>query len=69
MTPLSDGSRGASFDAFAAFALREMNRVQQGALIVGGILAVLPGQVNFLIGVGLILLSLAWQYLTMPKAV
>jgi TRAP transporter 4TM/12TM fusion protein len=56
---LSAGIRG--------FALGDMNKVQQGALIIGGILAVLPGRITFLIGVGLIILSLAWQYLTMPK--
>jgi TRAP transporter 4TM/12TM fusion protein len=53
---LSAGIRG--------FALREMNWIQKGALIVGGILAVLPGGMQLLIGIGLIGFSLSWQHLT-----
>ena len=56
---LSAGIRG--------FALKEMNWVQKGALIVGGILAVLPGKIQLLIGLGLIAFSLSWQQLAIQR--
>jgi len=43
---------------------RAIDWLQKGALIVGGILAVLPGATQLLIGVALIILSLSWQYVT-----
>ncbi|MGE5305308.1 MAG: TRAP transporter permease [Alphaproteobacteria bacterium] len=57
---LSAGVRG--------MALGETNWIQRCALIIGGILAILPGVAQFLIGFVLIAFSLAWQWTAMPKA-
>jgi TRAP transporter 4TM/12TM fusion protein len=58
---LSAGVRG--------MALGETNWLQRGALIIGGILAILPGMAQFFVGVGLIASSLIWQWTTLPKMV
>jgi hypothetical protein len=50
-------------------ALGETNWGQRCALIIGGILAILPGVAQFLVGFALIAFSLAWQWTTLPKAV
>lgn len=56
---LSAGVRGVAFG--------EANPIQRLALIAGGILAILPGITQFLIGMGLIALSLLWQWSALAK--
>jgi len=58
---LSAGVRG--------MALGEANRIQRWALILGGILSILPGITQFLVGIGLIASCLIWQWRAFPKII
>ncbi len=54
--------------ALEGYVFTHMNWIQRILCAVGGLLLVYPGAVTDLIGVGLVALSLGWQYLESKKA-